>query len=426
MRLSTSASFCSLLVLAVVGASSGGCSGNNGGSGFGEDGGDNGSSGGRSGGGSGGSSGGGTSSGSSGGYGTLGDASSGPEAGGCPVCNPGNVNLPNSNCDLDCSGTTTPPTSCDSNLSAAGPASDFAKAIGICQLAAGQKWGLVSATYTTGYNVTSPPAAGQHAILPTFGSMLKAREGANLGVLSSGFANSCDDPSASANCSANGTGDPYFKGPQAGMSQTPGTPPPGYPKSTSACQVAPDIHDTIGVTLQVRVPNNAQGFSFDFDFFSGEWPEYVCTTFNDSFVAWLNSSAWMGVNNNGDLNTSFDMMGNPINVNNAFFSHCTPNTTTGCMGTGGGTATCTGGPGELQGTGFYNLGSYCGMGQSTGGGSTGWLTTKAPVKGGEVVTLQFIIWDTGDQNWDSSVLLDNLTWYGTPQMAGTAPSPPVQ
>jgi hypothetical protein len=89
------------------------------------------------------------------------------------------------------------------------------------------------------------------------------------------------------------------------------------------------------------------------------------------------------------------------------------------------TAACAGGPSELQGTGFYNLGRYCGMAMTSGGGATGWLTPKAPVKGGETITLQFIIWDTGDQNWDSSVLVDNLTWYGTVQTTGTAPSPPI-
>lgn len=360
-------------------------------------------------------------------YGNLGDATTGgSEAGGCPACDPGNVNIAGSNCDLDCSGTSAPPASCDANLSAAGPASDFAKALGICQLAGGGKWGLISATYTQGYNSTTPPAAGQHAISPSFGSTLTPREGKSLGVMSSGYAYNCDDPSQTATCAGmNGSGDPYFKG---GVPMTgPGTSPPGYPKSTTSCPVAKNVNDVSGITLQVLVPKNAQGFSFDFDFFSGEWPDYVCTQFNDSFVGWLNSAAWNGLNNDGDLNTSFDMMGNPINVNNAFFSHCTPGTMLGCNGLagGGGTSTCSGGPAELQGTGFYNLGNWCGS-QSTGGGSTGWLTTKAPVKGAEVITLQFIVWDTGDQAYDSSVLLDNLTWYGTTPMAGTAPSQPIQ
>jgi hypothetical protein len=394
------------------------CSGSNSGSGFGGDGSSSGGSGGGSGS-SGGGSGGGSGS-SSGVIGTFGDAST-DAPGQCPPCDPGNVNLPNSNCDLDCSGTTTPPGPCDMGLTTTGPATDFAKSLGICQQAAGSKWGLVSAAYTQGYNSSKAPAAGQHAILGGFGSVIKPREGANLGVLSSGYANMCDDTSPGASCSGSGQSDPYFKGPQAGMTG-PGSAPPGYPKSTSKCPVLPSVNDTIGITLQIRVPNNAQGFSFDFDFYSGEWPEYVCTEYNDSFVAWLSSTAWAGTGN--DLNISFDSMNNPVSVNNGFFDRCTANTQTGCSGSVTGTAACGGGPSELQGTGFYNLGTYCGA-QSTGGGATGWLTTKAPVKGGEVITLQFIIWDTGDQNWDSSVLVDNLTWYGTTQTTGTS-RPPAQ
>jgi hypothetical protein len=279
-------------------------------------------------------------------------------------------------------------------------------------------WGLVSATYTRGYNSTTAPADGQHGIMAGFGSVIKPREGANLGILSSGYALPCDDANPGASCSGSGESDPYFKGEQAGMYQGAGNAPPGYPKSTSTCKVGTVVMDTIGVTLQIKVPSNAQGLSFDFDFYSGEWPEYVCTPYNDSFVAWLQSAAWMGTNGNGDLNISFDAMGNPVSVNNGFFDHCTPNSQTGCAGGNTQTAACTGGASELQGTGFYNMGMYC-SGQTTGGGATGWLTSKAPVKGGETITLQFIIWDTKDQNWDSSVLIDHLTWYGTTTTTGT-------
>lgn len=374
-----------------------------------------GSSSGSSGGGSGGSGSGG--SGSSGGVGNFGDDGGGMQ-GGCPVCSTSNVNVASSNCDLDCSGSSNPPVSCDSGLPFDGPAADFAKAIGVCQMADATHWGLVSATYTRGYNSTTAPADGQHGIMAGFGSVIKPRQGANLAILSSGYALPCDDANPGKSCSGSGQSDPYFKGPQAGMYNGAGSSPPGYPKSTAACKVAPSVMDTIGVTLQIKVPSNAQGFSFDFDFYSGEWPEYVCTEFNDSFVAWLQSTAWKGTNGNGDLNISFDSMGNAVSVNNGFFEHCTPNTQTGCAGNNTQTAACTGGANELQGTGFYNMGTYC-SGPSTGGGATGWLTTKAPVTGGETITLQFIIWDTGDQNWDSSVLVDNLTWYGTATTTGT-------
>jgi hypothetical protein len=329
------------------------------------------------------------------------------------------VNLPGGTCDLDCSGTTSPPGPCDAALTVGGPAGDFAKALGICQMATGSSWGLVSATYTQGYDSTVAPNAGQHGIVPTFGAVITPREGTNLGVLSSGYAMVCDDASATAVCTGSGTSDPYFKGAQTAMDTANGTAPPGYPKSTAACMAAATVFDTIGVTLQIQVPKNVSGLSFDFDFYSSEWPEYACSTYNDQFVAWLQSEAWLG--NVGDLNVAFDTMGNVISVNTPFLDRCTPNTPTGCAGTTTGTATCTAGPGELQGTGFYNLGTYC-TSQSTGGGSTGWLTTTAPVVGGETITLQMIIWDTGDANWDSSVLVDNLKWYGATQVVKTTPS----
>ncbi|HEY8091289.1 MAG TPA: hypothetical protein VIF09_25675, partial [Polyangiaceae bacterium] len=119
-----------------------------------------------------------------------------------------------------------------------------------------------------------------------------------------------------------------------------------------------------------------------------------------------------------DLNFAFGANDDPVTVNSPFITHCTAGTATGCLGTTPGpTATCTAGPSELLGTGFYNLGTYCTT-QSTGGGSTGWLTASAPVHGGETITLQLVIWDTGDPNWDSSVLLDHLQWYGTLRPAG--------
>jgi hypothetical protein len=328
----------------------------------------------------------------------------------CPPPDPGNVDIPGNNCDEDGDGVADAPDVCDQNLAADGPAADFAKSLGICQQAAGGKWGLVSATYTQGFG-TAAPNPEQFGILPKFGAVIKPREGHMLGVISSGYAREYDD--------ATGTSK-VFKGTQTPMSGL-GTPPPGYPKQSGSCMTAPDINDAAAVTLQIRVPNNAQGFQFDFDFFSGEWPEYVCTSFNDAFVAWLQSAAFPG--KAGDLNISFDSKNNPVSVNNGFFDRCTPNTKTGCSGGGMGVATCPGGPAELAMTGFEDLGTYCGAQQSTGGGATGWLTTKAPVKGGEVITLKFMIWDTGDANWDSSVLVDNFQWSATPG-SGTVRPPP--
>lgn len=410
-------------LVATVGVAPG-CGSSSGGSGFGS------SSGGGSGGsnGSGGGSGGGNSS-SSGGVVGFGDGGGGD---GSTVCapNPANYDIPGNGCDDDGDGKVDNPSTCDGSLTLTGTAHDFANAIGLCQDVSGQKWGIVSATYTKGFNGGGAPNDGQHGILPHFGSSIMPREGSMLGVLSSGYAREWDNTTGtgSGSCPSpmqGGMGAPCFKGNQMAMSGL-GAAPPGYPKAASACpsQKGIGIFDTISLTLQIKTPANAQGLQFDFDFYSGEWPEYVCTNFNDSFVAWLQSGAFMG--KNGDYNISYDSKGDPVSVNNAFFETCTMNAPTGCCSgmtcnTPTGTAMCTNGPGGLAGTGFEDDGTYC-VSPSTGGGATGWLTTTAPVKPGEVITVQFLIWDTGDVNWDSSVLVDHFTWQPGQTTTGTQPA----
>ena len=429
MRISVAAGMASLVGLFVLGPA---CSSSSGGSGFGSS---SGSSGGSSNGSSGGSS---SSGGGSGGSssGLLGDGgSSGDDGGGCPVPSPGNYPFPGDGCNDDGNGPVTTAAVCDQTLSATGTAHDFANAMGLCHdaPATGPGWGIVSATYTQGFAGGSPND-GQHGILPKFGGVIVPKEGSNLGVLSSGYAREWDDIQGAYN---NDCSSPYmqtnsscFKGLQVAMTGA-GTAPPGYPKPAAGCMNATSVLDAISVTLKIKVPANAQGFQFDFDFYSGEWPEYVCTPFNDSFVAWLQSTAFTGnPPMSGDLNISFDAKNNPVSVNNGFFESCTTNASTGCCNhppmyacstATGSPALCMNGPQELAGTGFEDTGTWCG-GQSTGGGATGWLTTKAPAAPGETITLQFIIWDTGDPNWDSSVILDHFTWIKGPTMTGTQPA----
>jgi hypothetical protein len=132
-------------------------------------------------------------------------------------------------------------------------------------------------------------------------------------------------------------------------------------------------------------------------------------------------------NNNKADNISFDSKKNPVSVNNAFFDRCSPSSgLTSPQGycTFPSNTYCAGGDGELQGTGFYDPSTYCGeTGQDSGGGMTGWLTTTAPVKPGETITLEFMVWDTGDHIFDSSVLLDNWTWSPTDTTVSTGRPP---
>jgi hypothetical protein len=236
-----------------------------------------------------------------------------------------------------------------------------------------------------------------------------------LGVLSSGYAREYD--------SLVGQQDPFNPGNEvAGSNYPTGAAPPGYPKAASGCDQDNVVNDAIDVKLVIKAPPNARGFKFDFDFHSGEWPEYVCSNFNDAFIAYLQSAAFNGGQPD---NVSFDSKNAPVSVNNGFFDRCTPNSPTGCSGGGpGATAACAGGPGELAGTGFGLTDLLCDdFKEQTLGGATGWLTTQAPIQAGEELTLEFIIWDAGDGVLDSLVLLDKFQWIGGAVTTGTTRPP---
>jgi hypothetical protein len=331
-----------------------------------------------------------------------------------PTCTPDpeNYDIPGNGCDDDGDGIVDNTITCDTSLGLTGPAGDMAKALGLCQLSSSTSWGVVAATYTKGYASTLPPGADtQHGILPTFGTNIVPREGAALGVLSSGYAREYDQ------CTT--TTDPFKVGCTMDMGDAgASTAPPGYPKP-GTCELASDVHDASALVLQIKVPKNARGFSFDFDFMAGDWPEWVCSKYNDVFVAWLTSTAYAGVA--GDFNIAYDTSMSGITVNSPFLQACSPaSATVGCQGTTQSTDSCSLGAGELLGTGFSDPGMHCSQTDS-GGGSTGWLTTKAPATPGETMTIQFIIWDTGDATYDSSVLLDDWKWQATTPSVGTSP-----
>ena len=66
-------------------------------------------------------------------------------------------------------------------------------------------------------------------------------------------------------------------------------PPTGFPKESASC---PDVqtgacNDATALEVELTAPANAQGLSFDFDFFTFEFPQYICSQYNDFFVAIL-------------------------------------------------------------------------------------------------------------------------------------------
>jgi len=300
---------------------------------------------------------------------------------------------------------TTDVASCDDDLALdeADPAV-AAKAVGICKASAGPKdWGLVSAKWVLP-DGTPPPVGAVlnenfhlgHGVLPQFGKVVKPREGKRMLALSSGTAR---EPGTTGYKSPQG----FSKGFESGQ-------PTGFPKESPACPgtVTGEPNDGAAIELELRAPTNAHGIAFEFDFYTYEWPNYVCSMFNDFFVALLEPFPAKQL----DGNISFDTMGNPISVNNAFLDVC------GCPGNppspceaGGKFFNCALGNAELLGTGFgFDTGGSFGQDH----GSTSWLASQAPItpsgKQDSIIKLRWGVYDSGDGILDTTTLVDKFRW----------------
>lgn len=312
--------------------------------------------------------------------------------------NPGAYDFAGNGIDEDCNGTADDePFGCDQGLPQDGnDALDAAKSLGLCKFtsASDRGWGVISARYVfpdgstsskqpddffcdNGGGPGSPPNGQSHGLLTKFGSKISPRDGASLVALSSGIARSGtvgESPGGAAMCTKSGT-------------------PSGFPtNSEAACpgqQVddSPIANDGIALELTIRAPTNAKSISFDFDFYTYEYPGYICTQYNDFFVSLLYSGH---PNNPANKNISFDSQKNPVSVNNGFLEACSPGSH------GGKTFQCSLGTSELAGTGFDDS------------AATGWLQTTANIVPGEEFKLRFAIWDAGDEVLDSTVLIDNF------------------
>ncbi len=256
-----------------------------------------------------------------------------------------------------------------------------AAAIGLCKNSAGAgDWGIVDAQYV-GADGSAFNQPLQHGLMANFGPNLQPLEGDSLLVMSSGHARI---PGQANACGA-------LTCTMAGLGATPA----GFPQDVPACPGLSTVYDDVALEVTLRAPSNATGYSFSFDFYSFEYPEWVCTSYNDQFIAWVDPPPMGSINGN----ISFDAMTNPVSVNIAFFEVC---------------AGCPLGTAELAGTGFDSWDDA---------GATSWLTTTAPVEPGQLVTIRFAIWDTGDQAWDSTALIDNFQWIadGGTVTVGTTP-----
>jgi hypothetical protein len=284
-----------------------------------------------------------------------------------------------------------------------------ARAIELCQQTSpgDPKWGVLSAKYVRANGSNAGPSV-QVGLFDKFGDNVNVQGGKSMLVLATGTARPPDHPEECGSQTCGGYGS--------------GTAPMNFPQNVPGCAGSKSINDDVGLEVTLRAPKNATGYTFNFKFQSFEYSEYVCTSFNDQFIALVSPPPVGSI----DGNISFDSKNNPVSVNLAFFNVCAQNSCdpgkwaancqSGCPQPP--SPCCPDGTAELQGTGF---------GGEWGGdaGATSWLKTVAPIAGGEEVTIRWAIWDTGDQKLDSTVLIDNFSWVATGGTVtiGTTPVP---
>jgi hypothetical protein len=375
----------------------------------------------------------------------------------CPGADPARVNpgafeVGGNGVEDDCDAAT-PDTGlavCDASLASnSSVALDYARAVDLCSFTveapplAQRKWGVISAGFLLA-DGTGTPAANSRSIRSSFGSNVPLA-GGRVAVLSTG------------NAAAQGqTNPPWINPQQPGVDTGATSGPPadwlaangGTVPSTPGCpdpQGGTTATDPTLLKLRVRVPTNAHSFSVRAFFYSSEYPEYVCSPFNDSFLTLLDSQFLPGSGespNPADKNLAFydpppagapflPVGGNLAYGNTGLFTQC-KNGPIGCATTSGavpGTISTCVDTTQLTGTGFdlANPGpkfagdpGYCGSNNLLGGG-TGWLRVSGNVEPGETIELRFVLWDAGDPWYDSVVLLDDFRWSVMRTTAGTTP-----
>ncbi len=350
------------------------------------------------------------------------------------LVNPGAYDVPGNGVDDDCDGKVDESEGpCDMGLASnSSTAMDYAKAIELCQTTTmnDKTWGVIDAKFVLA-DETGSPDPSQHSIRSAFGSTT-VRAGQSFAVLSTGVA------------AASGQSNPSFVAFQPGTeflatSNFPSdwyaannmTLPnaPGCPAPISIFG-SPSAFDPVMLELTIRVPTNAKSFTMGVNFMSSEYPEWVCSMYNDFFVVLLDSTYTGTPANPMDKNLAFytspSMQIYPVGVNLAYgdtglFQQC-KNGPTGCASgaTAGMITTCKSTT-ELAGTGMDTTasgGSACGTNNLVGGG-TSWLQTSGNVVGGEVIKLRIALWDTGDDQLDSLAIIDNFQWQLGASQPGT-------
>jgi hypothetical protein len=327
---------------------------------------------------------------------------------------------------------------CDQGLASSSQAPlDYAKALDLCQTTSviDYRWGVLDAQLTLA-DGTGIPATHAHAIRHQFGTSVQPKAGSSLVLLSTGVAASKGDtlpafqdfetPSSAGNNKVSPFPNDFLAAHGHVLPNTPGCPSP----------IANTAKDPVMLTLTIRVPTNAHSFRLASNFFSAEFPEYMCSPYNDFFVVLLDSTYAGTQPNPSDKNIAYfpatrtsigvNFASIPPSQNTGLISQCVVSST-GCAGNparpgvlavGDNLQSCVG-VDQLAGTGFDTpTPGSCSAGSLQGSG-TGWMEVTGNVTPGEIIKLRIAIWDTSDHIVDSIAVIDRFEWLVETSQPGT-------
>ncbi len=291
----------------------------------------------------------------------------------------------------------------------------LAQAMDICTTAARDGYGLISAQllHADGSALESAPISGicgsnttlispaqQIGVTTKFGNLISPVKHETMAILSSGKASGSENTSDKDCMGSEVSAPAEFLAAHGGH----------LPASCgTASSQGTKANDSVMLRLKLKAPSAAKGFKFRFKFFSKEYPDFVCDNYNDFFLALVAAKSSEIPN---DHNVSFDSKGNPVSVNNAFFTECVESACTKPTGC----STCE--------NGSDNVKAY--VSNPSKAGATSWLYTSVPVEPSETFTLDLVIFDAGEKfdsngkpvvtssgfghQKDSLVLLDAFEW----------------